>query len=107
MGLYKTSSFAHLITASSTRSDPHLIMSLHLLRFLCITTIFVAPLSQVYAVTNEELLKERLISPTVYELLNKNKANTIEERSDVIRKACSAGQLSKSDCGDGFRPRYR
>ena len=71
------------------------------------TTIIASPLTPVYAVTNKELLKEKLISPTVYELLNKNGANTVEQRSDIIRRACSAGQLSPMDCGDGFKPRYR
>ena len=82
-------------------------MRQQLLRLLFMTTIIASPLTPVYAVTNEELLKERLISPTVYELLNKNGAITIEQRSDVIRRACSAGQLSPMDCGDGFKPRYR
>ena len=96
---------AHFLTLIP--AVPCLIMTQHFLRLLCITTIVAAPLSPVNAVTNEELLKERLISPTVYELLNKNGANTIEQRSDVIRRACSAGQLSPMDCGDGFKPRYR
>jgi hypothetical protein len=47
-------------------------MSQQLLKLLFITTIVSSPMSSVSAATNEELLKERLISPTVYELLNKD-----------------------------------
>ena len=64
-------------------------------------------MSSVSAATNEELLKERLISPIVYELLNNNGATTVEQRYDLIRRACSAGQLSPIDCGDAFGRRYR
>ena len=50
------------------------------------------------AQTNEELLRERLISPTVFEVLTKRGANTPEQRIKAIRDACSSGELSHDDC---------
>lgn len=54
---------------------------------------------QAIAQTNQQLLQERLISPAVYELLNRRGATTPVERLDVIQEACRADQLHPSDCG--------
>ena len=40
------------------------------------------------AQTNQELLRERLISPTVFELLQRHGATTPEQRLQVIAEAC-------------------
>ena len=45
------------------------------------------------AQTNEELLQERLITPALYELLNRHGANIAEDRTRVIVEACQANQL--------------
>ena len=50
------------------------------------------------AQTNERLLQERLISPAVYELLNRRGATTREQRIEVMQEACAARQLPPSDC---------
>ena len=52
----------------------------------------------VTAQTNETLLKERLISLPVYELLNKRGAKTPEQRIQVISEACRDGLLGPDDC---------
>ena len=52
----------------------------------------------VTAQTNETLLKERLISLPVYELLNKRGAKTSEQRIQVISEACRDGLLGPDDC---------
>ena len=48
--------------------------------------------------TNERLLQERLISPAVYELLNRRGATTREQRIEVVQDACAEHQLPPSDC---------
>ena len=47
---------------------------------------------------NERLLQERLISPAVYELLNRRGATTREQRIEVVQDACAERQLPPSDC---------
>ena len=56
------------------------------------------------AQTNEDLLRERLISPTVFELLQRRGATTPEQRLQVIGEACRSGQLGEADCPQ-LRPR--
>jgi len=48
--------------------------------------------------TNERLLQERLVSPAVYELLNRRGATTREQRIEVVQDACAEHQLPPSDC---------
>lgn len=60
---------------------------------------------QASALTNQQLLQERLITPTVYELLNRHGANTPTKRWVVIQKACGAGRLSPGECGTSRRRR--
>ena len=67
-------------------------------RGLFVSTAIAALLSPASAMTNEMLLKERLISPTVYELLKSRGATTSEQRYQVIRQACAARQLAPIDC---------
>ena len=50
------------------------------------------------AQTNQELLRERLISPTVFELLQRRGATTPEQRLQVIGEACRSGELGAADC---------
>ena len=50
------------------------------------------------AQTNERLLQERLISPAVYELLNRRGATTRQQRIEVVQDACAERQLPPSDC---------
>ena len=52
----------------------------------------------VSAQTNDMLLKERLISLPVYELLNSRGATTPEQRIQVISEACRDGLLGPDDC---------
>ena len=61
------------------------------------------------AQTNERLLQERMISPAVYELLNRRGATTREKRIEVLQEACAAGALPPSDCEpiSGKRRRYQ
>ena len=47
--------------------------------------------------TNEMLLEQRLISPAIYELLNKHGATTPEKRQQIIGEACAARQLTPID----------
>ena len=54
---------------------------------------------QASALTNQQLLQERLITPAVYVLLNLRGANTPIERWEVIQEACGAGRLSPEECG--------
>ena len=58
----------------------------------------------VAAQTNQELLRERLISPTVFELLQRRGATTPEQRLQVIGEACRSGELGEADCPQ-LRPR--
>ena len=44
-------------------------------------TVIVHPVS---AMTNEILLKQRLINPSIYELVNKHGATTPEKRQQII-----------------------
>ena len=57
------------------------------------------------ALTNQQLLKQRLITPTVYVLLNSRGANTPIKRWEVLQDACGAGRLSPSECGTSKRRR--
>ena len=61
--------------------------------------------NQALSQTNQQLLQEGLISPMVFELLERHGANTPEQRFDVIRSACSARQLPEIDCGTSRRRR--
>lgn len=56
------------------------------------------------AQANQELLRERLISPTVFELLQRRGATTPEQRLQVIGEACRSGELGEADCPQ-LRPR--
>ena len=58
------------------------------------------------AQTNQELLRERLISPTVFELLQRRGATTPEQRLQVIGEACRSGQLGEADCPQLRQRRY-
>ena len=60
---------------------------------------------QAAALTNQQLLQERLVTPAVYVLLKSHGANTPAERWVVIQKACVAGRLSPSECGTSRRRR--
>ena len=62
--------------------------------------------SQVLAQTNQQLLQDGLISPLVFELLERRGAKTPEQRFAVIREACSARQLPEIDCGTSRRRRH-
>ena len=59
------------------------------------------------AYTNEWLMKERLISPAVYELLNRHNATTREQRQEVIQSACNERKLPAIDCKPMGSPRSR
>lgn len=48
--------------------------------------------------TNKVLIKQRLISPAVYELLNKHGATNTEKRQHIIGEACAAHQLAPINC---------
>ena len=70
------------------------------LRMLCFSLAISATHEiQASAQTNQQLLQERLISPAVYELLNRHNATTPVKRLEVIQEACRASQLHPSDCG--------
>ena len=58
------------------------------------------------AQTNEVLLQERLISPTVFELLQQRGATTPEQRLRVIAEACRTGRLTAGGCLQRRRDRY-
>ena len=55
--------------------------------------------------TNQQLLQDGLISPLVFELLERRGAKTPEQRFEVIQQACSARQLPDIDCGTSRRRR--
>jgi hypothetical protein len=57
--------------------------------------------------TNEMLLEQRLISPAIYELLNKYGATTPEKRQKIIGEACAARQLAPIDCQPLIKHRIR
>ena len=61
--------------------------------------------SQALAQTNQQLLQDGLISPLVFELLERRGAKTPEQRFEVIQQACSARQLPEIDCGISRRRR--
>ena len=58
------------------------------------------------AQSNEDLLRERLISPTVFELLQRRGATTPGQRLQVIGEACGSGQLGDEDCPQLRMRRY-
>ena len=60
---------------------------------------------QASALTNQQLLKQRLITPAVYVLLNSHRANTPIKRWEVLQEACVAGRLSPGECGTSRRRR--
>ena len=66
--------------------------------------ILVHPVS---AMTNEMLLEQRLISPAIYELLNKHGATTPEKRQQIIGEACAARQLAPIHCQPLIKHRTR
>ena len=61
--------------------------------------------NQAWSQTNQQLLQEGLISPMVFELLERHGARTSEQRVEVIRAACSARRLPEFDCGTSRRRR--
>lgn len=71
---------------------------------LSIAALIMALGMPVLAQTNEELLQERLITPALYELLNRSGAHTPEARTRVIVEACQTNQLGPDVCD---RPRRR
>ncbi len=60
---------------------------------------------QASALTNQQLLKQRLITPAVYVLLHSREANTPIKRWEVIQEACGSGRLSPSECGTSRKRR--
>ena len=58
------------------------------------------------AQTNEALLRDRLISPAVFELLQRHGATTPEQRLQVIGEACRSGRLGVGDCPQRRPRRY-
>ena len=52
----------------------------------------------VVAQTNEQLLKDGLISQYMFNLLNKQGAKTPEARIELIKKLCATGELKSVDC---------
>ena len=60
---------------------------------------------QALAQTNQQLLQDGLISPAVFELLQRRGAKTSDQRFEVIRQACSARELAPIDCGTSRRRR--
>ncbi len=50
------------------------------------------------AQTNERLLKGGLISPYMFNLLNKQGAKTPEARIELIKKLCATGDLKPVNC---------
>ena len=52
----------------------------------------------VVAQTNEQLLKDGLISPYLFNLLNKQGAKTPEARIELIKKLCATGDLKSVNC---------
>jgi len=61
--------------------------------------------NQAWSQTNQQLLQEGLITPMVFELLERRGAKTPEQRLEVIRAACSARRLPEIDCGTSRRRR--
>ena len=71
---------------------------LHLFSLCCSLAVLLLQGLHTFAQTNERLLQERLITPAVYELLNRRGATSREQRIEVMREACTARQLPPSDC---------
>jgi len=61
--------------------------------------------NQALSQTNQQLLQDGLISPLVFELLERQGAKTPEQRYAVIQGACRASQLPAIDCGASRRRR--
>ena len=55
--------------------------------------------NQALSQTNQQLLQDGLISPLVFELLERQGAKMLEQRYAVIQGACRASQLPAIDCG--------
>ena len=75
----------------------------------CVVAAAVAGLLLVWASaaqTNEDLLRARLISPTVCELLQRRGATTPAQRLQAITEACRSGQLGEADCPQRRLRRY-
>ena len=72
--------------------------STHLSSLCCSLAVLSLQGLHTSAQTNERLLQERLISPAVYELLNRRGATTREQRIEVVQDACAERQLPPSDC---------
>ena len=101
----QSSSHSSEVSASVPIND--LIMLYHHIARLFIfigIAILVHPVS---AMTNEMLLEQRLISPAIYELLNKHGATTPEKRQQIIGEACAARQLAPIDCQPLIKHRTR
>ena len=62
-------------------------------------------LNQALSQTNQQLLQDGLISPLVFELLERQGAKMPEQRYAVIQGACRASQLPAIDCGASRRRR--
>ena len=71
---------------------------LHLFSLCCSLAVLSLQGLHTFAQTNERLLQERLISPAVYELLNRRGATTRQQRIEVVQDACAERQLPPSDC---------
>jgi len=68
------------------------------LRFVLIAShVLLIPIT-VVAQTNEQLLKDGLISPYLFNLLNKQGAKTPEARIELIKKLCATGDLKPVNC---------
>jgi hypothetical protein len=59
--------------------------------------IMLIPITTI-AQTNQQLLKDGLISPFMFDLLNKHGAKTPEARIELIKKFCAKGDLASGDC---------
>ena len=62
--------------------------------------------NQAFSQTNQQLLQDGLISPTVFALLEREGAKTPDQRYAVIQEACSARKLPPIDCGASRRRTY-
>ena len=60
---------------------------------------------QALSKTNQQILQDGLISPLVFELLERQGAKTPEQRYAVIQGACRASRLPAIDCGASRRRR--
>ena len=87
------------------QSNANMITQVSSLIVIAASIFLIGPAATAY--TNEWLLKERLISPAVYELLNRHKATTREQRQEVIQSACNERTLPAIDCEPMGSPRSR